>query len=192
MPRSSPAALPHHRALELTQDLPAMPGKIAEAAKASPAAETIALREFSRSLPMALLRAREAVMTRFRPSLREHGLSEQQWRVLRALHSDGPMRAIDLSQDTLISMPSLSRLLKTLEGRSLIRRSAHRDDLRAAQVQITAEGGRSVRTLAPISEAIYRDIAKQVGAKPLAQLYLLLDELSARLGEPVPQDESPD
>ena len=43
------------------------------------------MREFSRSLPMSLLRAREAVMRQFRPSLREHGLTEQQWRILRAL-----------------------------------------------------------------------------------------------------------
>ena len=43
------------------------------------------MREFSRSLPMSLLRAREAVMRQFRPSLRSHGLTEQQWRILRAL-----------------------------------------------------------------------------------------------------------
>ncbi|MFT5000920.1 MAG: hypothetical protein ACI875_001925, partial [Planctomycetota bacterium] len=36
-----------------------------------------------KSLPIMLLRAREAVMRRFRPMLRLHDLSEQQWRVLR-------------------------------------------------------------------------------------------------------------
>ncbi|MGM3243097.1 hypothetical protein ACS2VP_27140, partial [Bacillus cereus group sp. Bc237] len=45
----------------------------------------VALRAFSRSLPMALLRSRESVMVRFRPMLRAHGLTEQQWRVLRAM-----------------------------------------------------------------------------------------------------------
>jgi hypothetical protein len=48
-------------------------------------AHRVPMREFSRSLPMALLRAREAVMRQFRPSLRQHGLTEQQWRILRAL-----------------------------------------------------------------------------------------------------------
>src|SRR6266849_5130597 len=47
----------------------------------------VPMREFSRSLPMSLLRAREAVMRHFRPSLRDHGLTEQQWRILRALAS---------------------------------------------------------------------------------------------------------
>ena len=34
------------------------------------------LRDFRHSLPMELLRAREAAMARFRPVLREHGLTE--------------------------------------------------------------------------------------------------------------------
>ncbi|MGH7006661.1 MAG: hypothetical protein ACREIP_22160, partial [Alphaproteobacteria bacterium] len=38
------------------------------------------MRAFSRSLPMQLLRAREAVMQRFRPMLHQHGVTEQQWR----------------------------------------------------------------------------------------------------------------
>jgi len=48
-------------------------------------ARRVPMREFSRSLPMSLLRAREAVMRQFRPSLRRHDLTEQQWRILRAL-----------------------------------------------------------------------------------------------------------
>jgi len=42
-----------------------------------PAARQVPMRDFSRSLPMSLLRAREAVMRQFRPKLREHGLTEQ-------------------------------------------------------------------------------------------------------------------
>jgi hypothetical protein len=40
-------------------------------------------RDTRRALPIALLRAREAVMVRFRPILRYHGVTEQQWRVMR-------------------------------------------------------------------------------------------------------------
>ena len=43
------------------------------------------MRPFEQSLPMALLRAREAVMRGFRRVLREHGLNEQEWRIIRAL-----------------------------------------------------------------------------------------------------------
>ena len=40
-------------------------------------------RPFDQSLPMMLMRAREGVMRRFRPHLRGHGLTDQQWRILR-------------------------------------------------------------------------------------------------------------
>jgi hypothetical protein len=39
----------------------------------APAVRRVPMRDFSRSLPMSLLRAREAVMRQFRPSLRHHG-----------------------------------------------------------------------------------------------------------------------
>ncbi len=139
---------------------------------------------------MALLRARESVMANFRPMLRQHGVSEQQWRVLRALLSDGPMRASDLSIDTLISMPSLSRLLKTLENKKLIERTVHQDDLRAAQVAITRRGQRLVEALGPLSEAIYAQIAERVGGEHLEGLYALLEELTARLGAVTDVEES--
>ncbi len=57
----------------------------AQRAALSGARPHLPMRAFSSSLPMALLRAREAVMRRFRPGLRDHGVTEQQWRVLRAL-----------------------------------------------------------------------------------------------------------
>jgi homoprotocatechuate degradation regulator HpaR len=140
------------------------------------------LRSFSRSLPMALLRCREAVMTRFRPMLRAHGISEQQWRILRALTSDGPMRATALAEHTLLSSPSLSRLLKGLAARKLIRRATSAEDLRAARISITDKGRRLVDEIAPLSEAIYAELAGAVGASQLDSLYHTLAVTTARLG----------
>ena len=40
----------------------------------------------SNALPVMLLRAREAVMQLYRPLFRAAGLTERQWRVLRALY----------------------------------------------------------------------------------------------------------
>jgi homoprotocatechuate degradation regulator HpaR len=141
----------------------------------------VALRSFSRSLPMALLRAREAVMARFRPMLRAHDLSEQQWRVLRALVSDGPQRVSELALHTCISMPSLSRLLGTLEARGVVKRSDDRRDLRAWQVAVTRKGTKLVESLGTESEALYAEIASQLGAARLEQVYELLEDLTRRL-----------
>ena len=73
-----------------------------------------ALRSFDRSLPMALLRAREAVMKKFLPSLRANNLSSQQWRVIRALREKDGQDLSELSARCFLLMPSLSHILSIL------------------------------------------------------------------------------
>lgn len=143
---------------------------------------TETIRAFSRSLPMALLRAREAVMSKFRPMLRAHDLTEQQWRVLRALEASAtPLRFSEIGQQTYLSMPSLSRLLKTLEARGMVRRAVHGDDLRAAQITLSPKGQSLIATIAPISEQHYEEITTAIGAADIEQLYGLLDQVLVRL-----------
>ena len=74
-------------------------------------------RDTRHSLPMALLRAREAVMSRFRPLLAEHDINEQQWRVIRVLGEAGTLDASEVAERTFILAPSLTRMIKTLEER---------------------------------------------------------------------------
>lgn len=143
------------------------------------------MRSFSRSLPMALLKARESVMVRFRPMLREHNLTEQQWRVLRAMSAAGrSLRPMELAQMTFISMPSLSRLLKTLEVRKLITRSRLADDLRGSEFDLTQAGTAIVAEIAPDSEATYAEIENLVGHAEIEELYRVLDQVVQRLGAP--------
>jgi homoprotocatechuate degradation regulator HpaR len=147
------------------------------------------LRSFARSLPMALLKARESVMVRFRPCLREHGLTEQQWRVLRAMSASAQsLRPSELSAMTFISMPSLSRLLKTLEGRALITRGRDENDLRGAHFSLTPQGLAIVAEIAPESEAIYAEIERLLGRQDLEQLYIVLQQVVERLGAPSGDD----
>src|SRR5580700_11860379 len=113
------------------------------------------MREFSRSLPMSLLRAREAVMRQFRPSLRRHDLTEQQWRILRALAAIDTIEVTELARTAFLLGPSLSRILRDLEARQLIERKAAKSDLRRAVVSITPNGLKLIEAVAPSSEAIY-------------------------------------
>ena len=94
----------------------------------------VRLRDFSRSLPMLLLRGREAVMRHFRPLLRAHGLSEQQWRILRALSAVESIEATELAHGAFLLGPSLSRILRDLEARKLIGRRIAREDQRRSMV----------------------------------------------------------
>ena len=137
------------------------------------------LREFNRSLPMALLRAREAVMARFRPLLRRHGVTEQQWRVLRALSTTAETSASTLAAVTCLGLPSLSRILKTLDARGLVRRRAMATDLRTTLVSLSPTGARLLRKAGAESEARYASLTTEVGDANMRRLYALLERVAS-------------
>src|SRR5258708_12558132 len=87
------------------------PGTAGSKAASATVVRRVPMREFSRSLPMSLLRAREAVMRHFRPSLRNHGLTEQQWRILRALASIDAIEVTELAHVSFLLGPPLSPIL---------------------------------------------------------------------------------
>jgi len=139
------------------------------------------LREFPRALPMMLMRGREAVMRYFRPSLRQHGLTEQQWRVLRALMHYGPLEVTELAEVTILLAPSLSRILRDLTAREFVTRTTTKTDLRRSVIRISPTGARLMQTAAPHSESGYRAITERFGERRLKQLQKMLLELEACL-----------
>src|SRR6202140_5225834 len=143
----------------------------------------VPMREFSRSLPMSLLRAREAVMRHFRPSLRDHGLTEQQWRILRALAAIETIEVTELARVAFLLGPSLSRILRDLEARHLIERRVAKADLRRGVVSISAKGLKLIEAVAPSSEAIYAAITQRYGVRKLAELQDMLHALEGSLSE---------
>lgn len=151
----------------------------------------VRLRHFSKSLPMSLLRAREAVMRHFRPSLRSFGLTEQQWRVLRALSSVRQIEVTDLARATFLLGPSLSRILQDLEGRGLVVREALPADLRRGLISISPSGQTLIETVTPRSEEIYREIGARFGAENLETLQSLLRQLEGALGDMGVSDDDP-
>lgn len=158
-------------------------GTVKGASEPIVARRTLPMREFSRSLPMALLRAREAVMRRFRPALRDQGVTEQQWRILRALAHSGPIEVTALADATFLLAPSLSRILPDLETRGFITRKQLETDRRRAVVSLEPAGLKLIAAHAPDSESVYRQIATAFGNERLDQLSVLLHELERCLAE---------
>ena len=129
------------------------------------------------SLPMLLLRAREAAMVKFRPLLRDHGLTEQQWRVLRVLATGKPLDAGELAERSTLLGPSLTRIIKSLERDGLVRRSLDPADQRRAVIALTQSGQDKYHQVSPNSEHLYQEIEQQFGAKNLKHLNQLLNQL---------------
>jgi homoprotocatechuate degradation regulator HpaR len=128
-----------------------------------------------RNLPRLLLQAREAVMGHFRPNLREHALTDQQWRVLRVLGERGATDAGTIAAEAYLLGPSLTGVLARMERDGLVKRGRDARDARRTHIVATAKGKRMVQKLAESIEAHYASMELALGKTQLAQLYALLD-----------------
>jgi homoprotocatechuate degradation regulator HpaR len=139
-----------------------------------------------RNLPRLLLQAREAVMQHTRPSLREHGLSDQQWRVLRVLgehaREPGGIETGRIAREAFLLGPSLTGVLTRMERDGLIARERCAQDARRTVVRATPAGLKLVRKLSATIEAHYDWLEQRLSKARLAQLYALLDEVIALEG----------
>lgn len=136
-----------------------------------------------RNLPRLLLQAREAVMLHTRPSLRRHGLSDQQWRVLRVLgeYANDPagVETGRVAREAYLLGPSLTGVLSRMERDGLIARERCGQDARRTVVRATPAGLDKVQALSQTIEAHYVWMEQRLGKAKLQALYGLLDEVIA-------------
>ncbi len=136
-----------------------------------------------KSLPIMLLRAREAVMFRIRPMLRQIGVTEQQWRVLRVLEESGELDVSTLAERAAILGPSLTRILKTLREVGYIDVRRDRDDRRRSLASLTPAGATLIASAADDSAAVFAAIHAEFGTERTQALLRELDALTEVLGE---------
>jgi len=159
-------------------------GAVAHAMKDTPASVEIPdLRPYGQSLPLALLRARESVMARLRPFLREHGVTEQQWRVLRTLNEVDEIEVTALADMICLLPSSLSRILRDLGARGLIQRRVSAEDQRRGLVSILEPGLDLIREVAPEAVRANQEIEAAFGKERIAALKATLNDLCDTLGE---------
>ncbi|GAA6194471.1 homoprotocatechuate degradation operon regulator HpaR [Phaeobacter gallaeciensis] len=134
-------------------------------------------RETSRALPIALLRARETVMSPIRDMLHDLNLTEQKWRILRTLEECGRVEQSTIAKEACLLLPSLTRILRTMEADGQIARAADLTDKRRTLVEITETGRAILRDNIHVSNGIYQSIQSQMGQEKLDTLLDLLQEL---------------
>ncbi len=143
-----------------------------------------------RNLPLLLLHARESVIAHFRPLLKAHGLTEQQWRIVRALLEQGPLEPREIVRLCRISSPSLAGVLARMDELGLVQRERLDHDQRRVRVTATARSRALAASLAPRVEATYAALEATLGAAFMGGVYETLDLLIARLGGPGSEDDA--
>lgn len=139
-----------------------------------------------RNLALLLLRAREGVMAHFRAILTQHGLTEQQWRVLRALLDASPLEPRQICQRCQLLSASATGVLARMEELGLVRRERMAEDQRRLRVSITPKARALARRIAPLVDAQYGELEQRIGGELLAEVYATLDRLLRRLDAPAP------
>lgn len=143
-----------------------------------------------RNLPLLLLQARASVFAHFRPILNAHGITEQQWRIVRALLEQGPMEPKTLCEVCRILSPSLAGVLARMDDLGLVKRSRMEHDQRRVMVSLTPKSRALAAKMSPQIEASYGEIEARLGSEFTADLYRMLDQMIATLGPAEPGDEA--
>jgi len=149
----------------------------------------MATQEFSRSLPMMLYRALDAVMPRFRRIFNEFGLTEQQWRVLRVLWEHDDIAFRELAETTLIPAPSLVGVVDRLSREGLVGRRRSESDRRNVFVHATDEGRDLHRRVRPRVDEAYAELRGSIDKKEWSTLLKGLERI-ALLDHEAPAKES--
>lgn len=132
----------------------------------------------ARSLPIALIRAREGVMSPIREMLAETGITEQQWRVLRVLTEYGRMDTKTLADRSSLLFPSLTRIAATLRAKGLVTQTRDKKDRRRQFIEITRAGQEMIDTRSEQAARIVTGFKEALGAEnyeTLLDLLALLD-----------------
>ena len=126
----------------------------------------------------SLRRAARAVTHLYAEALRPHGLHPTQLTLLHVLDRRGELTQGDLGSFLVLDSTTLTRTLRPLIGRRLIRARAG-DDARQRVLSLTATGRRTLAEAQPAWERVQERLRRQVGAE---QGPRLLAELAAVAG----------
>lgn len=135
------------------------------------------MNDFAHSLPMLLYKALDVVMPEFRRIFSAHGLTEQQWRVLRVLWEQDARPLLHLARMTLISSPSLVGVVDRLERNGLVERRKQANDRRIVCVCLTPAGADLEASVSSQVNAAYTALEQRIGNEDWQALIASLERL---------------
>jgi len=136
---------------------------------------------FEQTIGGILIEAKEAVIAPLRPILREHNITEPQWRVLRVVNDRAPTDATGIAEVCLLHAPSVTRILQDLEARKLVIRTPDPHDRRRSLITLSDEGRAIVKQTSRAMVRILREYAARFGPERFQRLCIEVKALSAAI-----------
>jgi homoprotocatechuate degradation regulator HpaR len=139
------------------------------------------------TLPQRLLQARDSLMAHFRPILNHFGVTEQQWRILRALDEYAQLEPREICDLCQMSSPSMAGVLARMEEVAMIERSRMPGDQRRVMVRLSPQGSTLLREMGPLIDLQYSYIEQTCGQAIVVDLLAVLDGFLELKKRPVQQ-----
>lgn len=131
-------------------------------------------------LPALLAQASQLISTEFHETVRAHGLSVLEWRVLATMAGSGPLTIGSLAQKSVSKQPTVTRLLDRMEQQGHVERLADPSDRRLTRVRMTPSGRRMISALVRKARAHEAIVLAPLGPQRSHALKEVLRELIAR------------
>ena len=138
-----------------------------------------------RNLPQLFLKAREELLCHFRPIISHFGLTEQQWRILRALGEMEQLEPREICEHCHILSPSMTGVLSRMEEMDLGTLSRVPEDQRRVVVRLTLKSEKLISELGPLIVEQYKIIEQSFGPELIKQLYEVMDRVIAAERAPI-------
>ena len=130
---------------------------------------------------VALLRTADVVQTYIAKVLDPHGITAQQYNVLRILRGAGPkgLPTLAIADRMIERAPGITRMIDRLEAKGWVARERRSADRRCVDCTITASGLELLAELDDVVDCADREAVRALDDARLDQLVKLLDEMRA-------------
>lgn len=147
--------------------------------------QTRPFRSRSQEAAVAILRTADLVRRHFSAVIEPHGITLQQYNVLRILRgADGaPLATLEIADRLIEQTPGITRLLYRLEEKDLVTRHRSEEDRRRVMCGITAEGLDLLARLDDAVDAADEASMSALDEEELGTLLALLSEIRRPLRE---------
>jgi DNA-binding MarR family transcriptional regulator len=113
--------------------------------------------------------------------LKEFGLTEQQYNVLRILKGQRgkPLSLFEVQERMLHRMSNATRIVEKLRLKGLVDRMVCEENRRQVEISITEEGKRLLKRVQPEVNALQEDLAAEIDEDEAETLHGLLERVRA-------------
>jgi DNA-binding MarR family transcriptional regulator len=138
-----------------------------------------AFRSSAQEATIAILRTADVLRRTIGALLEPHGVTMQQYNVLRILRGSfpDPLPTLEIGERLIEQTPGVTRLLDRLEEKGLVRRARCTEDRRLVHCWITPAGLELLAELDPVADEADERLGDSFGPAELRQLIALLERV---------------